>query len=58
VFGKGYGGCLLNVMVVRRVGRRVNGMDFFHQHERVGVGMILEAGWIATGFEEQLVCLE
>lgn len=47
VFGDRCYGCMLNVMAVKSVDIMVDGMEVF---ERVGVGMIAEAAWIAAGF--------
>jgi hypothetical protein len=54
VFGIRYVGCLLNVMVVKRVGK-VDGMEV---SERVGVGVIVEAAWVAARFRERMVRLQ
>jgi hypothetical protein len=54
VFGIRYEGCLLNVMVVKRVGK-VDGMEV---SERVGVGVIVEAAWVAARFRERMVRLQ
>ncbi|KAA8911739.1 heterokaryon incompatibility protein-domain-containing protein [Sphaerosporella brunnea] len=53
-FGVGYVGCLLNVMVVGMAAMR----DGAEISERVGVGVVVEAGWAAAGFRERVVRLQ
>lgn len=55
LFGKRYDRCLLNVMVVKRVGKTDHGKEV---SERVGVGVIVEAAWAAARFRERVVRLQ
>ncbi|XP_024357583.1 uncharacterized protein [Physcomitrium patens] len=55
VFGIRHEGCLLNVMVVTLLGYTVYRKEV---SERVGIGVIVEKGWIAARFWERVVRLQ